>query len=100
MPREGVHEEQSVEQEKPEEVWLIMVDGSPSEQGSGAGVVIRSLEGARVSYAVKFEFQLTNNQAEYETFIIELKLAHMLRAEMVEIRADSQLVCNQLNDHF
>ena len=77
-----------------------MVDGSRSEQGYGAGVVIRSPEGAGVSYAVKFEFQFTNNQREYEAFIIRLKLAHALRAEMVEIQADSQLVCNQLNDHF
>ncbi|KAH9703019.1 BED-type domain-containing protein [Citrus sinensis] len=50
--------------------------------------------------SVKFEFQLTNNQAEYEAFIIGLGLAHALRAERVEIRADSQLVCNQLNDQF
>ena len=31
-PSEEVHEEQPVEQEKPEGVWLIMVDGSRSEQ--------------------------------------------------------------------
>ena len=84
-PDEGVHEEQPVEQEKPEGVWLIMVDGSRSEQGSRAGVVIRSPEGAEVSYVVKFEFQLTNNQAEYEPFITGLRLAHALRVERVEI---------------
>ncbi|KAH9653209.1 hypothetical protein KPL70_027331 [Citrus sinensis] len=33
---EEVHEEQPVEQENPKEVWLAMVDGSHSEQGSGA----------------------------------------------------------------
>ena len=60
-PEEGVYEEQSAEQERPEGVWLIMVDGSRSEQESGAEVVIRSPEGAEASYAVKFEFQLTNN---------------------------------------
>ncbi|XP_024043085.1 uncharacterized protein LOC112099830 [Citrus clementina] len=80
-PSEEVHEEQPVEQEKPEGVWLIMVDGSRSEQGSVAGVVIRSAEGVEVFYAVKFEFQLTNNQAEYEAFITGLKLAHAIRAE-------------------
>ena len=99
-PGEEVQEEQPVEQEKPEGVWLVMVDGSRSEQGSGAKIVIRSLEGAEVSYAVKFEFKLTNNQAEYEAFITGLGLAHALRAEGVEIRADSQLVCNQLSDQF
>ena len=38
-PGEEVQEEQPVEQEKPKGVWLVMVDGSRREQGSGAGVV-------------------------------------------------------------
>ena len=84
-PGEEIREEQAKEQEKPEGVWLVMVDGSCNEQGSRAGVVIRSPEGVEVSYAVKFEFQLTNNQAEYEAFITGLGLAHALRAERVEI---------------
>ena len=95
-PGEEILEEQPMEQEKPEGVWLVMVDGSCGEQGSGAGVVIQSPEGTEI----KFEFQLTNNQVEYEAFITGLGLAHALRAERVEIRADSQLVCNQLNDQF
>ncbi|XP_024042712.1 uncharacterized protein LOC127901426 [Citrus sinensis] len=99
-PGEEVQEEQPAGHEDPKRVWLVMVDGSRSEQGSGAGVIIRSPEGVEVSYVVKFEFQLTNNQAEYEAFISGLGLAHALRAERVEIRADSQLICNQLNNQF
>lgn len=97
-----IHKEQSVEDLRSEAVWLIMVDGRAvkSEQGSRAGVVIRSPNGVKVSYVVKFEFQVTNNQAEYEAFIIGLKLVHALRAEKVEIGANSQLVCNQLNENF
>lgn len=56
--------------------------------------MIRSPNGVKVSYVVKFEFQVTNNRAEYEAFIIGLKLVHALRVEKVEIRANSQLVCN------
>lgn len=55
-----------------------MVEQSCSEQGSGEGVVIRSPNGVKVSYVVKFEFQVMSNQAEYEAFIIGLKLAHAL----------------------
>ena len=84
-PEEWVHGEQPAEQERPEGVWLIMVNGSHSKQWSGVGAVIRSPEGTEVSYAVKFEFQLTNNQAEYEAFITRLRLTHALRAERVEI---------------
>ena len=84
-PGEEIREERAIEQGKPEGVWLVMVDGSRSEQGSGARVVIRNPEGVEVSYAVKFEFQLTNNQAEYEAFTTGLGLAHSLRTERIEI---------------
>ena len=53
-PGEEVQEEQAAEQEDQKGVWLLMVDGSRSEQGFGAGVIIRSPEGVEVSYAVKF----------------------------------------------
>ena len=72
-----------------------MVDGSRSEQGSGAGVVIRSPEGAEVSYAVKFEFQLINNPAEYEAFIAGLRLAHALRAESGQMPAKNHALLQQ-----
>ena len=38
--RKKVQEEQPGEHEKPKGVWLVMVDGSRSEQRSGARVVI------------------------------------------------------------
>lgn len=88
-PGERVHEEQPAEQETLKKMWLIMVDGSRSEQGSVVRVVMWNPEGVEVSYAVKFEFQLRNNKAKYEAFITGLGLAHALRAERVEIRADS-----------
>lgn len=84
-PGERTCEGQSVREAEPIEVWLIMVDGSCNEQGAGTGIVIHSSEGVEISYTVKFEFQVTNNQAEYEAFITELKLAHALRAERIEI---------------
>lgn len=77
-----------------------MVNWSYSEQRFGAGLVMQSPEGPEISYAVKFDFQLTNNQAEYEAFITGIRLAHALRAEKVEIQVNSQVVCNQFNENF
>lgn len=62
-----------------------MVDGSSNDQGVGAGVILISLEGEEVSYTIKFEFKATNNQAEYEAFIVGLKLAQALRAGKVKV---------------
>lgn len=55
-----------------------MVDGSSNDQGVGAGVILISPEGEEVSYAIKFEFKATNNQAEYVAFIAGLKLVQAL----------------------
>lgn len=77
-----------------------MVDGFNGEQGARAGVILVSLEGEEVSYAIKFEFKATNTQAEYEAFIIGLKLAQALQAERVKVRTDSQLVVNHFYGSF
>lgn len=55
-----------------------MINGSCEEQGSGANVVMHKPEGVEISYALKFEFKVTNNQTEYKAFIIGLKLVHAL----------------------
>lgn len=62
-----------------------MVDGSSNDQGVGAGVILLSPEGEEVSYAIKFEFKATNNQAEYAAFIAGLKLVQALRAGKVKV---------------
>lgn len=77
-----------------------MVDGSSNDQGVGAGVILISLEGEEVSYTIKFEFKATNNQAEYEAFIVGLKLAQALRAGKVKVWTNSQLMVNHLNESF
>lgn len=59
--REKTHEEQSARDTEPIGFWLIKVDGSCSKHGPGAGIVIRSPDGVKLSYVVKFEFLETNN---------------------------------------
>lgn len=64
--------EQTTSEESSNGVWLIIVDGFCGEQGSEAEVILRRPEGVEVSYAIKFEFKVTNNWAEYEAFIAGL----------------------------
>ncbi|KAL0411302.1 UNVERIFIED_CONTAM: hypothetical protein Slati_3719900 [Sesamum latifolium] len=53
--------------------WLLHVDGSSTIQASDAGVVITSPQGEDLEFAVKFGFKASNNEAEYEALVIELK---------------------------
>lgn len=41
-------------------------------------MLMHSPKRVEISYALKFESKGTNNQVEYEAFIVGLKLAHAL----------------------
>ena len=45
------------------------VDEAANSQGSGAGLILTSLEGIDIEYALRFGFQASNNKAEYEAVI-------------------------------
>ncbi|KAL0416356.1 UNVERIFIED_CONTAM: hypothetical protein Slati_3467500 [Sesamum latifolium] len=56
--------------------WLLHVDGSSTTQGSGAGIVITTLQGKDLEFAIKFGFKASNNEAEYEALVIGMRMAH------------------------
>ena len=72
--------------------WRLYVDGAANAQGSGAGLILTSLDGIDVEYALRFEFQACNNEAKYEAVIVELNHAHSMEADQLEVCTDSQLV--------
>ena len=53
-----------------------------------------------MEYALRFRFQASNNEAEYEAVIVGLNLAHSMEADQLEVCSDSQLVVKQIEDSF
>ena len=49
--------------------WVLSVDGSSNQQGSGAGVILEGPNGLLIKQALRFAFKASNNQAEYEALI-------------------------------
>ena len=70
-------------------VWKLSVDGASNAQGSGAGLILTSLEGIDIEYALRFGFRASNNEAEYESVIAGLNLAHSLEVDQLEVCSDS-----------
>ncbi|KAF7135017.1 hypothetical protein RHSIM_Rhsim08G0105300 [Rhododendron simsii] len=52
--------------------------------------------GQRLSYALRFEFKTTNNEAEYEALVVGLELVSAVGASHVLAKSDSQLVVGQV----
>ena len=81
-------------------IWRLSVDRATKAQGSGAGLILTSLERINVEYELRFGFQTSNNEAEYEAVIAGLNLAHSMEVDQLEVCSDSQLVVRQIEDTY
>ncbi|KAJ0565999.1 putative nucleotidyltransferase, Ribonuclease H [Helianthus annuus] len=83
-----------------EAVWKLLTDGASSEEGSGAGITLVSPEGVELTYAIRLDFENTNNTAEYEALLARMRLAQKMKAKHVEASTDSQLVVKQYQGEY
>ncbi|GJX83441.1 reverse transcriptase domain-containing protein [Tanacetum coccineum] len=77
--------------------WVLFTDGSSCIDGSGAGLIIMNPEGMEFTYALRFRFNATNNEAEYEALIAGLRIAEQMGVRNLQANVDSRLVANQVN---
>ncbi|KAL0375603.1 UNVERIFIED_CONTAM: hypothetical protein Scaly_0677900 [Sesamum calycinum] len=61
--------------------WLLHVDGSSTLADSSAGVVLTSPEGDEIEYAIHFDFNASNNEAEYEALIVGVRSTELTRGD-------------------
>ncbi|XP_066333225.1 uncharacterized protein [Miscanthus floridulus] len=76
--------------------WTMYFDGLVMAPGSGARVVLISLDGSRLCYVICFHFLASNNAAEYEALINGLRITIELGATRLYVHADSELVIDQV----
>ena len=74
--------------------WTLFFDGSSCGVGSGIGIVLVSPRGATFELSFPIEATATNNQAEYQALLKEIRLLQENGANAVEIFGDSILVVN------
>ncbi|GJS48003.1 reverse transcriptase domain-containing protein [Tanacetum coccineum] len=80
--------------------WILFTDGSSCIDGSGAGLIITNSKGMEFTYALRFRFDATNNEAEYEALIVGLRIAEKMRVKNLQANVDSRLVANQVNGTY
>nr|GEU62287.1 reverse transcriptase domain-containing protein [Tanacetum cinerariifolium] len=88
-----------VEEELPEP-WILFTDRSSYTDSSGAGLILTNPEGVEFTYALRFRFDVTNNEAEYEALIAGLRIAEQMGVENLQANVDSRLVANQVNGTY
>nr|GEV15228.1 reverse transcriptase domain-containing protein [Tanacetum cinerariifolium] len=64
--------------------------------GSGVWLILTNPEGIEFTYALRFQFASSNNEAEYEALIAGLRIATRIGVKNVHVSIDSKLVANQV----
>ncbi|GJS51916.1 reverse transcriptase domain-containing protein [Tanacetum coccineum] len=99
-PEDESPDELMAEPEALPEPWTLFTDGSSCVDGSGAGLILTNPEGAEFTYAMRFRFEATNNEAEYEALIAGLRIAEQMGVKNLQANVDSRLVANQVNGFY
>ncbi|GJX84741.1 reverse transcriptase domain-containing protein [Tanacetum coccineum] len=99
-PEEESPDELMTEPEVLPEPWTLFTDGSSCIDGSGAGLILTNPEGTEFTYAMRFRFEATNNEAEYEALIAGLRIAEQMGVKNLQANVDSRLVANQVNGSY
>ncbi|GKF69987.1 reverse transcriptase domain-containing protein, partial [Tanacetum coccineum] len=64
--------------------WRLYTDRASNSDGSGAGLMLIDPEGKEYAYALRFEFETTNNEAEYEALLVGLQIAQEMEIARVK----------------
>ncbi|GJU14778.1 reverse transcriptase domain-containing protein [Tanacetum coccineum] len=99
-PDEESPDELMAEPEELPEPWTLFTDGSSCIDGSGAGLILTNPEGVEFTYAMRFRFEATNNEAEYEALIAGLRIAEQMGVKNLQANVDFRPVANQVNGSY
>ena len=71
-----------------------------AQKRGGVGVVIITSDGEMFKYEVQLKFSATNNEAEYEGILTELRVEKSLGAKSLLLQSDSKLVIGQIKEEY
>ncbi|GKB76504.1 reverse transcriptase domain-containing protein [Tanacetum coccineum] len=67
------------------EPWILFTDGSSCINGFGVGLILTNPGGMEFTYAIRFRFDATNNEAKYEALIAGLRIAEQIGPGKVKL---------------
>jgi len=80
--------------------WKLQIDDSSNKKGSGTGIILEGSDEIMLEQSIRFTFETSNNQAEYETLIAGLRLARELGVKKVNCMTDSELITRKIKGDY
>nr|GEU89507.1 reverse transcriptase domain-containing protein [Tanacetum cinerariifolium] len=71
------------------DLYILFTDGSSCIDSSGAGLIITNPKGMESTYALRFRFNATNNEAGYEALIAGLRIAGQMGGKINRQKRDT-----------
>ncbi|GJX49750.1 reverse transcriptase domain-containing protein [Tanacetum coccineum] len=68
--------------------WIMFTDGSSCIDGSGASLILTNPEGVEFTYALRFRFDATNNEAKYKALIAGLRIAEQMGVKNLQANVE------------
>jgi len=68
--------------------------------GSEAGIIHEGQNGLQIKQALRFAFNSSNNQAEYEALVAGMLLAKEMAARSLLVKSDSLLVVGKVTGEY
>ena len=78
----------------------MCADGSSVAGLRGIDVIVASPKKDVLKYGVQLQFPTTNNEAEYEAVLTNLKIAKALGVKNLKLRTDSKLIVGQITNEY
>ncbi|GKB06004.1 reverse transcriptase domain-containing protein [Tanacetum coccineum] len=70
------------------------------EVSSRSRLILTNPEGVEFTYAIRFRFEATNNEAEYQALIAGLRIVEQMGVKNLQANVDSRLIANQVNGSY
>ena len=80
------------------QTWTMYFNGVVNSRGADIGVILISPEGEMIPMAKRLEFEVINNQAEYEACIFRLKALWNAGVGELIVYRDSMLVIKYISN--
>jgi ribonuclease HI len=85
--------------ERPEH-WIMYFNGALNLEGAGAGVLLISPQGEQLKYVLQIHYKASNNRAEYESLIHDLRIVVSLGIKRLLAFGDSKVDIEQVNKEW
>ena len=80
--------------------WEVHVDGASNQKGLGVGLVLMSPEKVVIEKSLRLDFQVTNNEAKYETLLEGMAMVQRMGGKSIKLFLDSRLIVGQVRGEF